>query len=71
VRSSEQVQELPNDYKIAGKTFGPFAKVGFAVRKGDATMKDAMAASLAAIKADGKFDAILKKHGMPMGSKLD
>jgi polar amino acid transport system substrate-binding protein len=67
----KQVQELPNDYKIAGKTFGPFAKVGFAVRKGDATMKDAMAASLAAIKADGTFDAILKKHGMPMGSKLD
>jgi polar amino acid transport system substrate-binding protein len=67
----KQVQELPNDYKIAGKTFGPFAKVGFAVRKGDATMKDAVAASLAAIKADGTFDAILKKHGMPMGSKLD
>lgn len=67
----KQVQELPNDYKIAGKTFGPFATVGFAVRKGDAAMKDALTKSFAAIKADGTFDAILKKNGMPASSKLD
>lgn len=67
----KQVQELPNDYKIAGKTFGPFATVGFAVRKGDAAMKEAMTKSLAAIKADGTFDAILKKNSMPASSKLD
>lgn len=67
----KQVQELPNDYKIAGKTFGPFATVGFAVRKGDTAMKEALTKSFAAIKADGTFDAILKKNGMPESSKLN
>lgn len=67
----KQVQELPNDYKIAGTTFGPFAKVGIAVRKGDPAMKEAITAALDAIKADGTLEALLKKNGMPTSSKLD
>jgi polar amino acid transport system substrate-binding protein len=67
----KQVQELPNDFAIAGKTFGPFAKIGIAVRKGDTQMKEAMTAALVAIKADGVIDQLLKKYGMPASSRLD
>ena len=67
----KQVQELPNDYAIAGQTFGPFAKIGIAVRKGDAQMREAMTNALAAVKADGVIDQLLKKYGMPAGAKLD
>jgi polar amino acid transport system substrate-binding protein len=67
----KQVQELPNDYAIAGKTFGPFAKIGIAVRKGDADTKDAIGKALAAVKADGVIDELLKKYGMPTAAKLD
>ncbi len=67
----KQVQELPNDYAVAGKTFGPFAKIGIAVRKGDAGTKEAIAKALAAIKAEGVLDRLLKKYGMPADAKLD
>lgn len=67
----KQVQELPDVYAIAGKTFGPFATIGMAVRKGDTDTKDAVSKALAAIKADGVLDALLKKYGMPASSKLD
>lgn len=67
----KQVQELPSDYAIAGQTFGPFAKIGIAVRKGDADTKEAIGKALAAIKADGVIDALLKKYGMPSSAKLD
>ncbi len=67
----KQVQELPNDYAIAGKTFGPFAKIGIAVRKGDADTKDVIGKALAAVKADGVIDQLLKKYGMPTAAKLD
>lgn len=67
----KQVQELPADFAIAGTTFGPFAKIGIAVRKGDAQMKDSMATALASIKADGVLDQLLKKYGMPASAKLD
>ena len=48
-----------------------FATIGMAVRKGDADTKDAVSKALAAIKADGVLDALLKKYGMPASSKLD
>jgi polar amino acid transport system substrate-binding protein len=67
----KQVQELPNDYAVAGKTFGPFAKIGIAVRKGDTQMKETVATALAAVKADGVIDRLLTKYGMPMTAKLD
>jgi polar amino acid transport system substrate-binding protein len=67
----KQVQELPADFSIAGSTFGPFAKIGIAVRKGDAQMKQAMTAALAAVKTDGVIDQLLKKYGMPAAAKLD
>jgi len=67
----KQVQELPNDYAIAGKTFGPFAKIGIAARKGDADTKEAVTKALAAIKADGVLDQLLKKYGMPLEAKLN
>jgi polar amino acid transport system substrate-binding protein len=67
----KQVQELPGDFAIAGKTFGPFAKIGVAVRKGDADMKDAIANALGAIKKAGVLDQLLKKYGMPADAKLD
>jgi len=67
----KQVQELPNDYAIAGTTFGPFARIGIAVRKGDADTKEAIGKALAAVKADGTIDALLKKYGMPASAKLD
>ena len=52
------MQELPNDYAIAGKTFGPVAKIGIAVRKGDTNIKAAVTKALAAIKADGALDQV-------------
>jgi polar amino acid transport system substrate-binding protein len=67
----KQVQELPNDFAVAGKTFGPFAKIGIAVRKSDTQMKGAIAAALAAVKADGVIDRLLTKYGMPASAKLD
>lgn len=67
----KQVQELPNDYAVAGKTFGPFAKIGIAVRKGDTQMKDAITHAIAAVKADGVIDKLLVKYGMPVTAKLD
>jgi polar amino acid transport system substrate-binding protein len=67
----KQVQELPADFAIAGSTFGPFAKIGIAVRKGDTQMQQAMTAALAAVKADGVIDQLLKKYGMPAAAKLD
>ena len=65
------MQELPGDYAIAGKTFGPFARIGIAVRKGDADTKEAIGKALAAVKADGVIDQLLKKYGMPTAAKLD
>jgi polar amino acid transport system substrate-binding protein len=67
----KQVQELPNDFAVAGKTFGPFAKIGIAVRKGDVQMKEAVAMALAAVRADGVLDRLLAKYGMPVSAKLD
>jgi len=67
----KQVQELPNDFAIAGKTFGPFATIGIAVRKGDAGTKEAIGKAVAAIKADGAIDTLLKKYGLPASAKLD
>jgi polar amino acid transport system substrate-binding protein len=67
----KQVQELPDAYAVAGKTFGPFAKIGIAVRKGDADTKEAVARALTAIKADGVIDQLLQKYGMPKDAKLD
>jgi polar amino acid transport system substrate-binding protein len=67
----KQVQELPNDFAVASKTFGPFANIGIAVRKGDVQMKEAVATALAAVKADGVVDRLLAKYGMPASAKLD
>jgi polar amino acid transport system substrate-binding protein len=67
----KQVHELPNDFAVAGKTFGPFAKIGIAVRKGDAQMKEAVGRALATVKADGVLDRLLTKYGMPLSAKLD
>jgi polar amino acid transport system substrate-binding protein len=67
----KQVQELPNDYAIAGKTFGPFATIGIALRKGDVDTREAISKALAAVKADGLIDALLSKYAMPASAKLD
>ena len=67
----KQVQELPNDYAIAGKTFGPFATIGIAVRKGDVDTRAAIGSALAAVRADGVIDKLLSKYGMPASAKLD
>jgi polar amino acid transport system substrate-binding protein len=67
----KQVQELPNDFAIAGKTFGPYATIGIAVRKGDAGTREAIGKAVAAIRADGAIDTLLKKYGLPASAKLD
>ena len=61
----KQVQELPNDYAIAGKTFGPFAKIGIAVRKGDAAHEGGGRQGARGNHGRRHLMQLLKKNGMP------
>ena len=45
----------------------PRHRVGFMLRKGDTSMKDAIAAAIKQLQSDGTYDSLLKKWGLKDG----
>lgn len=54
----------PGVYRQAGKAITAGEKYGIALRMGDTALKAALTKALAAIRANGKYAAILKKWGV-------
>jgi polar amino acid transport system substrate-binding protein len=67
------VDRNPGDFAIASPVLSgeppgePRHRVGFMLRKGDTSMKDAIAAAIKQLQSDGTYDALLNKWGLKDG----
>ncbi|MGI4941615.1 MAG: ABC transporter substrate-binding protein [Janthinobacterium lividum] len=62
--------ELPDVYQIAGDSFENDTQIGIAVRKGDATMHDAVEKAMRAVAAEGTYAKLLTKYGLPPSGSM-
>jgi polar amino acid transport system substrate-binding protein len=62
------IEEYPNDFEKAGETFEANTLIGIGVAKDRQDLKSSIEQALSAIRKDGSFAALLKKHGLPEAS---
>ncbi len=62
--------DRPDSYEVAGEPFEANTQVGIAVRKNDMAMKDAIAAALQEVVADGTYAKLLAKYHLPESGSL-
>ncbi|MBL7237103.1 MAG: ABC transporter permease subunit [Komagataeibacter hansenii] len=65
------MHDMPGVYAVAGRPFGTDAWIGFAVRRGDTAMRDMLAGALHAVRADGTFDALVRRWDLPPAEQVD
>jgi polar amino acid transport system substrate-binding protein len=58
------MQEMPDTFEVAG-IFALDTRIGIAVRKGDAAMKDAVQAALDEFVASGQYAELMTKYNLP------
>lgn len=59
------VSELSQVFEAVGEVFEFGTQIGFAVRKGDTAMAEAIAAALKAVVADGTYLRLMDKYNLP------
>ncbi|MET4807112.1 ABC transporter substrate-binding protein [Limibacillus sp. MBR-115] len=66
----KQLSELPGIYELAGETFESNTRIGIALRKDDMDGKRAIEEALAALVADGSYDALIERYNLPKSVAL-
>ncbi len=64
------IKDSPDAFQTAGSTFDNNTLLGMGFSKGKSGLKDAMAAALKAIVADGTYIELVKKYGLPASSSI-
>ena len=59
------LEKVADTYEVVGEEFEQNTRVGMAFRKGETEVKDAVAAALDEIVADGTYDALVAKWNLP------
>jgi polar amino acid transport system substrate-binding protein len=64
------IHDSPDAFEVAGGTFDNGTRLGIGVGKEKPALKDAIAAALKAIVADGTYAGLIKKYGLPPSSSI-
>lgn len=67
---SAMMSNAPGTFEPLGEPFNTNSRLGIGVAKTDPALRDALTAALAAMHADGSYDALLKKWGLPPSSTI-
>jgi polar amino acid transport system substrate-binding protein len=68
--AAKLVAELPDVFQVAGDTFENNTQIGIAVRRGDAAMKDAVAAAMQEAVKDGTYARLMEKYRLPASGSI-
>lgn len=64
------MESSPDTFAPLGEPFNTDNRLGIGVSKADPGLHDALDAALKAMQADGAYDALLKKWGLPSSSSI-
>ncbi len=67
---SAMMANSPNTFEPLGEPFNTQSRLGMAVAKDNPALRDALRAALDAMQADGTYDTLLKKWGLPPSSTI-
>lgn len=64
------MDNAPGSFEPLGEPFNTETRLGIGLSKDNPALRDALDAALKAMKADGAYDALLKKWGLPPSSTI-
>lgn len=64
------MENAPGTFEPLGEPFNTNSRLGIGLAKTNPALRDALSAALKAMQADGTYDALLKKWGLPPTSSI-